>query len=131
MIILGKFLKPEKKCNKHLDISRYLSNVHVYMCCIQQILSMYFTYLLYSLNTSSLNCIQHTIIIMIVYQNIVRIIQCIIHFHFNSGYFNRNFSFLPIVINAVVTPLRKVATYEPRIEEKLHESGKSKRITGH
>ena len=30
--------------------------------------------------------------------------------------------------NAVVTPLRKVATYEPRIKDKL---GKSKRITGH
>ena len=33
--------------------------------------------------------------------------------------------------NAVVTPLRKVATYEPRIKEKLHELGKSKRITGY
>ena len=30
--------------------------------------------------------------------------------------------------NAVVTPLRKVATYEPRIKDKLR---KSKRITGH
>ena len=29
---------------------------------------------------------------------------------------------------AVVTPLRKVATYEPRIKKKLHELGKSKRI---
>ena len=29
---------------------------------------------------------------------------------------------------AVVTPLRKVATYEPRIKDKLR---KSKRITGH
>ena len=33
--------------------------------------------------------------------------------------------------NAVVTPMRKVATYEPRIKEKLYELGKSKRITGH
>ena len=29
---------------------------------------------------------------------------------------------------AVVTPLRKVATYEPRIKEKIHELWKSKRI---
>ena len=29
---------------------------------------------------------------------------------------------------AVVTPLRKVATYELRIKEKIHELGKSKRI---
>ena len=35
------------------------------------------------------------------------------------------------ISNAVVTPLRKVATYEPRIKEKLHELGKSKRIMGH
>ena len=117
------------ECSKKL--LKMKNSKSFFLHLIQQILSMYLTFLLYSLNTSSLNCIQHTIIIMIVYQNIVRNIQCIIHFHFNSGYFNRNFSFLPIVINAVVTPLRKVATYEPRIEEKLHELGKSKRITGH
>ena len=35
------------------------------------------------------------------------------------------------LVTAVVTPLRKVATYRPRIKEKLHELGKSKRITGH
>ena len=39
--------------------------------------------------------------------------------------------FYCIFTYAVVTPMRKVATYEPRIKEKLYELGKSKRITGH